>query len=57
MTVDGRIEQGIQSERITAPIEKKGLKEKKKMLIMSRMGIKVKIKISKITTLKPLCPK
>ena len=29
MTVDGRIEQGIQSERITAPIEKKGLKEKK----------------------------
>jgi hypothetical protein len=30
MTVDGRIEQGIQSERITTPIEKKGLKEKKR---------------------------
>lgn len=57
MIVARRIEPGIQSERITAPIEKKGLKEKKKMLMMSRVGIKVKIKISKITTLKPLHPK
>jgi hypothetical protein len=30
MTVAGRIEQGIQSERITAPTETKGLKEKKR---------------------------